>query len=45
MLNKTNVVGIKVSPEEREKLKQLAVEKNTTVSRMLYAVLKESGII
>ena len=36
---KTTSVAIKVTPSEKALLKQLAQEANTTVSRLLYAVI------
>lgn len=45
MLVKTETVSIKVSPEEKKALQQMANEQNTTVSRLLYAVLVQNGLI
>lgn len=36
---KTTSVAVKVTPTEKELLKQKAKEANTTVSRLLYAVI------
>lgn len=39
---KTETLTIKVSPEEKEKIKMLAAEKEWTVSKYLYKILFES---
>lgn len=39
MATKTESVAIKVSPEEKEKIKKLADAANTTVSRYLYKLI------
>lgn len=38
---KTETLTIKVSPEEKEKIKALAAEKDWTVSKYLYKILFE----
>lgn len=41
---KTETLTLKVNPEEKEKVKQLAEEKDITVSKLLYKMLlKELG--
>lgn len=45
MLVKTETVSIKVSPEEKKALQQMANEQNTTVSRLLYALIKKNNMI
>ena len=44
MATKTETLTIKVSPEEKEKIKQLAAEKDWTVSKLLYKLLFESEV-
>jgi predicted DNA-binding protein len=39
MAVKTEVVAIKVSPEEKEKIKALAAQQDMTVSKYLYKLL------
>ena len=41
MATKTECVAIKVSPEEKEKIKQLADSADMTVSKFLYNIIKE----
>lgn len=36
---KTETIGIKVSPEEKELIKRLAAEQDVTVSKYLYRLL------
>lgn len=42
IMAKTETLTIKVSPEEKEKIKMLAAEKEWTVSKYLYKILFES---
>ena len=39
---KTESVSLKVAPEEKELLKKLAEDGNTTVSKMLYKIIFEN---
>ena len=39
MATKTETIAIKVSPEEKEKIKKLADEQDVTVSKYLYRIL------
>lgn len=39
MAIKTEVISIKVSPEEKERIKQLAQEDDVSVSKLLYRIL------
>ena len=46
MAIKTESVAIKVSPEEKEQIKQLAAKQDVTVSKLLYNFLfKEQKIL
>lgn len=36
---KTETVSFKVTPEEKEKLKKMAADQNTTVSRIVHALV------
>jgi predicted DNA-binding protein len=42
MATKTESVAIKVSPEEKERIKRLAENANTTVSKYLYKIIEEA---
>ena len=42
MPQKTETLTIKVSPEEKEKIKMLAAQKEWTVSKLLHKLLFES---
>lgn len=42
MAIKTESVAIKVSPEEKQKIKKLAEDANTTVSKYLYKLIEEA---
>ena len=39
MATKTETIAIKVSPEEKEKIKALAAKEDVTVSKLLYRML------
>ena len=39
MATKTETVTIKVTPEEKERIKQLAQEADVSVSKLLYRIL------
>lgn len=39
MATKTETLTIKVSPEEKERIKELAAEKECTVSKLLYKLI------
>ena len=41
MATKTDTVTIKVSPEEKQKIKALAEKEDVTVSKLLYKILKK----
>lgn len=41
MATKTEVVAIKVSPDEKETIKQLAQQQDITVSKLLYRILRK----
>jgi hypothetical protein len=41
MAIKTEVVAIKVSPEEKNKIKKIAEEQDITVSKLLYRILRK----
>ena len=41
MAVKTDTVTIKVSPEEKQKIKALAEKEDVTVSKLLYKILKK----
>lgn len=41
---KTETIAIKVSPEEKERIKQLAQEKDWTVSKYLYKLIFEEAL-
>ena len=43
MATKTETLTLKVTPEEKEKIKKLADEKDMTVSKYLYRVLFPKG--
>ena len=39
MATKTETIAIKVSPEEKEKIKKMAEEQDITVSKLLYKII------
>lgn len=41
MATKTEVLGIKVSPEEKELIKAEAIRQDISVSKLLYRVIKK----
>ena len=44
MAVKTETLAIKVSPEEKQKIKELAAKEDITVSKLLYKIIfKEEG--
>ena len=43
MATKTETLAIKVTPEEKEKIKQMAQEQDITVSKLLYRMLFQEG--
>ena len=43
MAIKTETIAIKVSPEEKEKIKQLAADQDITVSKLLYRMIFNKG--
>ena len=43
MATKTETVTIKVTPEEKEKIKKLAEEQDITVSKLLYRMIFQKG--
>lgn len=43
MATKTETISIKVSPEEKAKIKELAAAQDTTVSKFLYRQLFGNG--
>lgn len=44
MAIKTETLTVKVSPEEKEQIKQLAAEKDWTVSKLLHKLIFESEV-
>ena len=45
MATKTETLTIKVSQEEKAKIKQLAIEKDCSVSKLLYKLIFEREIL
>jgi uncharacterized protein (DUF1778 family) len=47
MATKTECIGVKVTPEEKEYIKRLAAEEDITVSKYIYRVLfpRKEGIL
>jgi hypothetical protein len=43
MATKTETVGVKVTPEEKEKLKQLAEAADMTISKYLHRIIFPKG--
>lgn len=41
MATKTETISIKVSPEEKAKIRELAAAQDTTVSKLLYRLIKK----
>ena len=41
MATKTEVIGIKVTPDEKEKIKAEAERQDVSVSKLLYRVIKK----
>ena len=42
---KTETLTIKVTPEEKKKIKEMAEEQDVTVSKLLYRLLFKGGLI
>jgi len=44
MAVKTETLAIKVSPEEKEKIRRMAAEKDITVSKLLYKMIFNNNL-